>query len=122
MHGDIRMVSDHVKTVLLKISFVSLSLVLCQSGAVISIHVIEQSALPVTFCWVKRVAKRNIAVGTTVTLKEYIVICRGLNEIEVKEHKGVFISCCRVPHLVLGCNIFPNFSLHQNILTSPHVR
>ena len=88
MRGDIRMVSDHVKTALLKISFVSLSLVLCQSGAVISIHVIEQSALPVTFCWVKRVAKTNIAVGTTVTLKEYIVICRGLNEIKVKEHKG----------------------------------
>ena len=42
---------------------------------------------------------------------------------EVKEQKGVFISCCRVPLLMLGCNIFPNsVSLHENILTSPHVR
>ena len=71
MRGDIRMGSDHVKTVLLRISFVSLSLVLCQLEAVISIHVTEQFALQT---WLAERVGRNIAVWTTLTLKEYMFI------------------------------------------------
>ena len=71
MRGDIRMGSDHVKTVLLRISFVSPSLVLCQLEAVISIHVTEQRALQT---WLAERVGRNIAVWTTLTLKEYMFI------------------------------------------------